>query len=147
MKTAIIFGSTTGNNEKIAEAICLTLKDKGVEADLKNAAVFPFKETLIYDILLLGSSTWGDGELQDDMIYFISNLKGSNLNGKKYATFGVGEDFWPNFCTAPQILEKEAKAMGADCFHESLRVNGQADSNMDQITSWAESIADAIKAL
>ena len=60
----IFFGSTTGTTEAAAGDIARRL---GVAAaDLHNVADTPADEVDRYDLLLLGSSTWGCGELQDD---------------------------------------------------------------------------------
>ena len=50
-----------------------------------------------YDTLLLGSSTWGSGDLQDDWYDFLDALKAQDLAGKKIALFGCGDsDGYPD---------------------------------------------------
>ena len=62
--TGIFYGSTTGSTEAVAQDIARLL---GVaESDLHNVADTPADEADKYDLLLLGSPTWGCGELQDD---------------------------------------------------------------------------------
>lgn len=57
------YGSTTGSTEAVAQDIARLL---GVaESDLHNVADTPADEADKYDLLLLGSPTWGCGELQD----------------------------------------------------------------------------------
>ncbi len=41
--------------------------------------------------LILGTSTWGAGELQDDWYDGLKVLKSSNLSGKTIALFGCGD--------------------------------------------------------
>ena len=55
-----------------------------------------------YDTLLLGSSTWGSGDLQDDWYDGIETLKGADLAGKKIALFGCGDSssYSDTFCSA-----------------------------------------------
>ena len=56
----VIFGSTTGATESAAAEIAAAF---GVQAiNVANATADDFKA----DLLILGSSTWGLGELQDD---------------------------------------------------------------------------------
>jgi len=43
------------------------------------------------DNLVLGTSTWGAGELQDDWYDGLNVLKGANLQGKTIALFGCGD--------------------------------------------------------
>ncbi|MBQ1854223.1 MAG: flavodoxin, partial [Prevotella sp.] len=54
------------------------------------------------DVLLLGTSTWGAGELQDDWYDGIDVLKEADLEGKTVAIFGCGdaESYPDTFCGA-----------------------------------------------
>lgn len=61
MKTVIYYGSTTGTCEDIANRIAAALGG----ADVKNASELG-ADAADYDLILLGTSTWGDGEVQDD---------------------------------------------------------------------------------
>ena len=63
-KIGVFYGSTTGTTEDLARRIAEKL-------DVPSADVFDVSkltEALVneYDVLVLGSSTWGAGELQDD---------------------------------------------------------------------------------
>jgi len=50
-----------------------------------------------YSNLILGTSTWGDGELQDDWDNFMPELKKADLKGKTVALFGLGNaSFYPD---------------------------------------------------
>lgn len=87
--TGIFYGSTTGTTELVARNIARAL---GIpDADLHNVADTPADETERYDLLLLGSPTWGCGELQDDWYGFLEALKERNLQGKRVALFGCGD--------------------------------------------------------
>ena len=62
MATAIFFASSTGNSGDVAHKIA---------SKLGNIEVFDLSGTKIdkinnYDKVILGGSTWGDGELNDD---------------------------------------------------------------------------------
>mgnify|MGYP000379341182 CR=1 FL=1 len=87
--TGIFFGSTMGTTEAVAADIA---KQLGVaDADVHNVADKPAGEVQKYDLLVLGSSTWGAGELQDDWYGFLAQLKAQDLSGKKVALFGCGD--------------------------------------------------------
>ncbi len=93
-KTAIFFGTSTGNTQAVAEAIQAQLD---VTSDLINVENSSSAEIEKYDFLFLGTSTWGLGDLQDDWEGFISDLKKANLEGKKVALFGLGDaDAYPD---------------------------------------------------
>lgn len=62
-KTCIIYGSSTGTCQAIAEKIAGRL---GVaQADVYDVANITADTVAGYKNLLLGTSTWGAGELQD----------------------------------------------------------------------------------
>lgn len=89
-KIAIIYGSSTGVTADVANKI------KGVLADLtpelfdvaKIASSADFEQ---YDVLILGTSTWGAGDLQDDWQDKLKFLVGADLSGKTVAFFGTGD--------------------------------------------------------
>ena len=91
-KIAILYGSTTGNTEAVAKKISSLLN-----ADLFNVADGPAEIHEKYDILILGASTWGFGDLQDDWEEFLPTLESANLQGKIIAIFGLGDaDNYPD---------------------------------------------------
>jgi len=112
-KTAIIFGSTTGMTEDVANKIASQLSiSKDDVYEVTNVT----PETIAqYDTLLLGSSTWGSGELQDDWYDGVEVLKKSNLSGKKIAFFGTGDSdsYTDTFCDAMGLIYNEIKSSGA----------------------------------
>ena len=102
--TGIFYGSTTGSTEAVAQDIARLL---GVaENDLHNVAATPAGEADKYDLLLLGSPTWGCGELQDDWYGFLEDLKKRDLRGKQVALFGCGDSgcYPDSFCVAIGLL-------------------------------------------
>lgn len=110
--TGIFFGSTTGTTEALAEQIAGKLGVAG--SDVHNVSDASADQAAGYDTLLLGSSTWGLGELQDDWYDFLDSLKTKNLSGKKVALFGTGdaESYPDTFCDAMGIIKEELAATG-----------------------------------
>ena len=94
-KTIVVYGSSTGTCEAIAETIASKL---GVEAI--NVADMTADVVADNDNLILGTSTWGAGEVQDDWYDGINVLKDADLTGKTVALFGCGdsESYSDTFC-------------------------------------------------
>jgi len=139
MKVSIIYGSTTGNTERVAGLIKDQLSDH--EVSLVNVADV---SDLDYDaeLVLLGSSTWGYGELQDDFADHFDKLTNSHLGGKKVAVFGCGDKdgFGDVFCEAVSLLTDKAEECGASIIKEGLRVDGNVDDNTEAIIAFAKSL-------
>lgn len=94
----IFFGSSTGTTEDIANRIAAKL---GVnDSDIHDVSSASVSDVEPYEVLLLGTSTWGAGDLQDDWEAFLGDLKGADLNDKTVALFGCGDSssFGDTFC-------------------------------------------------
>lgn len=108
-KTGIFYGSSGGNTESIAKRIAGQL---GIGAsDVHDVAKAKANDLDGYDILLLGSSTWGLGDLQDDWEDFIGEVVKADLTGKKIALFGCGDSssYSDTFCDAMGKIYRAVK--------------------------------------
>ncbi len=88
-KIGLFYGSTTGNTLDVAEMIAEAFAPEEVELhDVRKAKP---DDLARYDILILGTSTWHWGGLQDEWANFEGGLESIDLSGKKVALFGVGD--------------------------------------------------------
>ncbi len=159
MSKAIIYGSSTGNTQSVAEMLGEAL---GIDNVLDVAEISP-EDLNEYDKLILGTSTWGEGEPQDDWDAF--DWSDVDLSGKTVALFGLGdqESYADTYCDASALLYDEVKAKGATVvgawendgydFEESkfigedgkflglaLDSDNQDDLNEERVAKWVESI-------
>lgn len=108
----IFYGSSTGTTSDLAQKIASAL---GVDAaNVIDVASADVAAATKFDVLLLGSSTWGLGDLQDDWESFLPKLKGENLNGKKVGLFGCGDAsaYSDTFCAALGTIKAELAGTG-----------------------------------
>ncbi|MBE3606399.1 flavodoxin FldA [Campylobacter sp. RM13119] len=110
----IIYGSSMGNTEEAAQFLSENL---GLDNEVLNVCDASAQKLNGYDKLILGTSTWGSGDLQDDWDSF--DFGGLNLEGKTVAFFGMGdsESYSDEYCNGmaklyDTIMEKGAKAVG-----------------------------------
>ena len=87
MKKAVIYASTTGNTEAMANAVAEGVKSCGAELLMSTASEANVQDVLSCDVIILGSPAMGDEVLEDSMEDFYTNLEG-RLSGKKVAVFG-----------------------------------------------------------
>lgn len=112
-KTAIVYSFNTVKTSKIAESI---RKEFGASApEMLNAEEITEEVFLSYDNLILGASTWFDGELPNFWDEFIPALEDLDLKGKTVAVFGNGDQIkYPeNFVDAIGILSDLLASRGA----------------------------------
>ncbi len=85
----IIYGSTTGNTQRAAQS----MKKKLATFDVKLVDVAKASQADLESAsnLILGTSTWGLGDLQDDWDSFLPLLQRSSLSGKTVALYGLGD--------------------------------------------------------
>lgn len=113
--TVIIYGSSLGNTRFVAEKLQELLPG----AQIMSATEINTDEIDQYTNLILGSSTWGVGLLQEDFEDFIDQLAEKDLTGKTIAMFGLGDqqNFPDTFCDGlgklhEMLLDTGAKFIG-----------------------------------
>ncbi len=90
-KIALIYGSDTGMTEDITCDIINKWKGPAIEViEVDKASKETFES---YDQLILGLSTWYDGELQSDWELFFDTFQTIDFNNKKVALFGLGDQY------------------------------------------------------
>ncbi len=127
-KIGLFYGSTTGNTENVAQTIAQKL-------EIASSSVFSIDKAtperlLEFDVLILGSSTWGVGDLQDDWDGFIGKFEKLNLAGKQVALFGTGDSssYSDSFCDAIGILAEAVEKTGATLIGDDVNT---ADYSFD----------------
>ncbi len=139
MKTIIVYGSSTGTTKDIADRIA---EKFGVAADdVRDAADFDAEDVANYDLLIFGSSTWDDGELQDDWSDLVEDIADQDLSGKKVALFGCGdsEGYGDTFCDAVGILKAACLIAAASLFSSNPRDYFFFSSSRISRSSWISS--------
>ncbi|WP_024788183.1 MULTISPECIES: flavodoxin [unclassified Lebetimonas] len=164
-KIGIFVGSSGGVTQNAAEM----LEEFFEESELINMeedfdGIEQFEE---YDVLLLGSSTWGQGDPQRDWVDPLFELENEmpDLSGKKVAFFGAGDQVThgEHFVSALAKLKEVFTKLGADCEYGYWPIDGynfeysasakdgkfcglaiddinQPDLTEERVAAWAEQI-------
>ena len=139
MKVAVIYSSTTGNTEAMANAINDAVKASGAEVIFGTADSADKAAVTGCDVILLGSPAMGDEVLEDTMEEFYAGIE-SSLNGKKVGIFGSydwGDGQWL------RDWNDRLNNAGAVSAAEPLMVHlTPEEADVEQCKSWA---ASAIK--
>ena len=124
-KVAVVYWSSTGNTEAMANAVADGIREKGGEAVLHTCEDFDGSKVAEYDAIAFGCPAMGDEELEEgEFEPFFSDLEGK-LSGKKVALFGSydwGDGEWMRTWCG------RAKDAGAELVEdEGLIVNNTPD--------------------
>ncbi len=161
----LIYGTSTGNTLYVANLIKAELGDLiDSVIDVADASPDDFNAA---EALILGASTWEDGQLQGDWKRFFPSLDQIDLRGKTVALFGLGDanGFSGEFVSAlgslyDKVLQRGAHVVGfwpADSYdfsHSTALADGQFvglvidEDNQPELTGqrvkqWVESIRPA----
>jgi len=92
-KIGIFYGSTSGVTEELAEKIREKLGEDVADLYSMQDDFDEIDDLLKYDYLMIGCSTWGAGEVQNDWRepLFDMEVEKPDLSGKTVAVFGPGD--------------------------------------------------------
>jgi len=140
----IVFGSKRGTTQRMAETIQDVLTQEGIAVTLRNAYEASVEELEEHEHLILGSSTWDEGDLQSDWALFEREFEEMDLSGKWGACFGAGNKSFTMFCGAVDILENRVKNNGGRLLVQSLKVDSRVDDAEEEARIWAKELAQEI---
>jgi len=165
MSIGIFYGSSGGTTEGVAGQIKEAL---GLDVQLHDISETDMDKFAEYSHIIIGTSTWGDGDLQDDWDDEFDAFEKIDFTGKTVAFFGLGdqEGYGDTFLDAMGTLHDAAVKNGATVvgdgwstdgydFEESTAVQNDAfvglaidedcqdDLTEERVKKWAEIIKPA----
>lgn len=99
-RIAIVYASVTGNTEAVAEILQEICLSKGLEVELWPINAFSLSKLSRYDAVLVGTFTWGSGEIPKEMHRLFEAFEHLGNNRIITAVFGTGDSFFAEFCGA-----------------------------------------------
>ncbi len=87
-KIGLFYGTYTGTTGNVAKRIAHELGEEFVDLHNINTDGELMDQ---YDYLIIGTSTWSVGELQEDWDAFMPKLEDMKFDGKIVALFGTGD--------------------------------------------------------
>jgi len=146
MRLIILYGSSTGNTARIAAYVAGVFQSAGIEIEAKPVSAVEPQDLAAYDVILLGTSTWGNGSLQNAMKLFYFKIDDTAVASKKMAVFGAGDSkaYPRSFCKAVDILQSKLKSCGAEIILPPLKIDGDAAASKETIVEWAAKALSAV---
>lgn len=131
-KVGIFYGSSTGNTQAAAEMLQAKLDN----AELHDVASDGVDALAQYKNIIIGASTWGVGDLQDDMEGFVSDLSGANLAGKRVAVFGMGDQssYSDTYCDGMGHIHEALENTGCERVGDHVSTDGyEHDASISEV--------------
>ena len=97
----MVYASGSGNTKALADQIVDRLGGYVKVFDVKDVDV---AKLVNFDMLIVGSYTWGDGDLPVRMKKFYEKLEEVDISHMKTAVFGTGETGYFHYCRAVDML-------------------------------------------
>ncbi len=146
-KVFIVYGSSKGRTGRMADILAAALEERNVPYILRNVFEARPAELIEYTYIVLGSSTYGQGDLQRDFLEFERGMDDLDLSGILAAVFGSGNSRYAYYAEAVDILEAKVKIQGARLVFPSFRQDMMTESpDGEDVRQWASGLADAIAA-
>lgn len=96
-KVAVVYWSSTGNTEAMADAVVEGAKEKGADVTLYECADFRPELVGEYDAIAFGCPAMGDEVLEEDEFEPMFSSCEEKLSGKKiglFGSYGWGDGDW-----------------------------------------------------
>ncbi|MUK89007.1 flavodoxin [Ornithinibacillus sp. L9] len=125
----ILYTSSTGNTEIMTKVMETYLQERKHEVVMKHFEYdrIDVEELLGYDVILVGTYTWDDGEIPYEVEDFYDELDDIDLSGVHCGVFGSGDTFYDEFCGAVDLMAERLMERGAVVMRERLKVDLEPD--------------------
>lgn len=167
-KIGLFYGSDTGYTEGVAQQILEIVGASNIEVhDINRAKPADFEQ---YQQIIIGLSTWHDGQLQSDWDTFYEDFETIDFSGKAVAFFGLGDQigYAEYFIDGVGILGDVVYENGGEIigvwptegydfeaskaeFQEgwflglAIDEDNQSDLTMDRVKSWVAQIKEEMR--
>lgn len=140
----ILYGSQTGNAQKLAKKYGDQLQQIGFEVHVSSMNDFKTNALKKLDHLLVIVSTHGEGDPPDNAISFHQFLHGKRAPKLEHVQFGVlslGDSSYEFFCKTGKDFDEQLQKLGATRLVE--RIDCDLDYE-DPATSWFEAVREKL---
>jgi sulfite reductase (NADPH) flavoprotein alpha-component len=142
-KALILYGTESGNSEKLADLSAKEAKKHGIQASVKNMADLTPADLAKHENLLVIISTWGDGEPPDTATTFVNALMArtepyANLS---FSVCALGDTSYEKFCQTGKDIDAKLEVLGGK------RIAARQDCDVDYEEAHKNWLAAAIAAL
>ena len=142
----LISASQTGNARRVAEALRDDLLAAKLNVNLVNAGDYKFKQIASEKLVVVVTSTQGEGEPPEEAVAlhkFLFSKKAPKLAGTAFAVFGLGDSSYEFFCQSGKDFDSKLAELGGE------RLLDRMDTDVEYqaaAAEWRARIVDVLKA-
>lgn len=139
--------SQTGNAQAVAQHLFEQLQHTNAEVSLASAGDYRSRSLVDEDIVLLVTSTQGEGEAPEEALplyKFIFHKKAPDLSRVSFAVLGLGDSSYPKYNQAAKDFDDQFEKLGAK------RLFDRVDCDLDftaQADQWRSDITDHLQTI
>ncbi|KFC06432.1 sulfite reductase [NADPH] flavoprotein alpha-component [Trabulsiella guamensis ATCC 49490] len=142
----LLSASQTGNARRVAEQLRDDLLAEKLNVNLVNAGDYKFKQIAAEKLLIVVTSTQGEGEPPEEAVAlhkFLFSKKAPKLNDTAFAVFGLGDTSYEFFCQSGKDFDNKLAELGGE------RLLDRVDADVEYQTAaaqWRARVVEILKA-
>ncbi|MBW5469145.1 assimilatory sulfite reductase (NADPH) flavoprotein subunit [Brevibacillus formosus] len=114
-EVTVLFGSQSGNSQKLAKVLTGKLQEHGFHVTLSSMSDFKTNALKKVENLLVVVSTHGDGEPPDNALSFhefLYSKRAPQLEGLRFSVLALGDTSYELFCQTGKEFDKRLEELG-----------------------------------
>ncbi|MGE9551534.1 NADPH-dependent assimilatory sulfite reductase flavoprotein subunit [Erwinia amylovora] len=142
----LLSASQTGNARRLAEQLRDDLLAAKLNVNLVNAGDYKFKQIAQEKLLIVVTSTQGEGEPPEEAVAlhkYLMSKKAPKLDNTAFAVFGLGDTSYEFFSQAGKDIDGKLAEMGGERLLERVDADVEYAAEAEK---WRRQIVDILKA-
>ena len=143
-EVTVLYGSQTGNAQKLAEKTGKTLEGKGFQVTVTSMSDFKPNNLKKIQNLLIIVSTYGEGDAPDNALSFHEFLHGKRapkLDQLNFSVLALGDSSYEKFCQTGKEFDQKLAELGG------TRIYPRFDCDLDYdeaAAEWLKGVTDSL---